>query len=527
MWINSLFSFVLAAAFCLLFTPVFRRFGSRMHIYTASGGRHVNRSPVPRLGGAPVFISFFAALCVIFYAKGFFNLNLPQVAAQSLLLPLFCGAAMVWLLGLWDDIRHIRARYKLLVQIAVAAGAYLLGLQIHAIYFPMIGALNLGDYSLPFTVLWIVGIINAINFIDGVDGLCSSIVISSLLGISCLAIIFGVDTGAIICFALTGCLLAFLAFNFHPAVIFLGDSGAYFLGFMIAAMPVFIAAKSSSPGQGVLHASFILFLLIPFMDTGLAIIRRRIMHIPMSTPDRGHLHHRLLDKGYTHKKTTAIMSLFSLVFVAAGITAAIGNHWQTTAAFLTAAAAAFLLLNLCGVKSLRGLKSKHAMSATKAVLLKEYAPSLLHDLNGATDWTQAKKILDDFCWNTKMGSVYIICQKNAGNYVAWNWHNKFTAMCRRQPQVNKTYTVLYDDSCYQFYFCWDSEYSSVQKDTDALLEVISKAVGKSCHEKFFSSGAALEKAALEKNEDRLVAVECDLRPRMPIKSAEKIHASGI
>jgi UDP-GlcNAc:undecaprenyl-phosphate GlcNAc-1-phosphate transferase len=492
MWINNLFCLILSAVFCLMLTPVFRSLGSKMHIYSIPGGRHVNKSPVPRLGGAAVFISFLLTLCVVFYARDFFNLNLPRAAMQSLLFPLLCGAACVWLLGLLDDIRHIRARYKLLAQIAVAAGVYSMGLQIHAINFPILGVLDLGDYSLPFTVFWIVGTINAVNLIDGIDGLCSSVVICALLGISCLAMFSGVGIGAIICFALMGCMLAFLIFNSPPASIFLGDSGAYFLGFMIAALPIFIASRSYS--TGVFHVAFIVFLIVPFLDTGLAILRRMIMSVPMATPDRGHLHHRLLDNGYTYIKTTATISFVSLVLAIVGVTVAIGNFWQTAVALLIGVSTVCFLLYLCGISSVKNLKPKHMTSVTKAGLLKEYTPAFFHDITGAADWTKAQEILDNFSRNTEMCAANIVCLKNGSHSVVWDWRNKLSSPGRRKPQLCKTYKVFHDDSCYQFYYCWDSEYNQMQNDTDALLEVISKTVGKSCHEKFFSSNITFEKS---------------------------------
>ena len=491
MWINNLISFILAAVLCLLLTPVFRRLGTKMNIYSMPGGRHVNKTPVPRLGGVPVFISFLVTSCVIFYVKDFFYMNPQPTAARSLLLPLLFGAACVWLLGLLDDVQHLRARYKLFAQIAIAMAVYSMGLQIHAINFPVWGVLDLGDYSLLFTVLWIVGTINAINLIDGIDGLCSSVVICSLLGILCLAVFFGADMGAIICFTLIGCMLAFLIFNFPPASIFLGDSGAYFLGFMIAALPVFIAVKSSSPGG--FHVAFVLFIIVPFIDTGLAMLRRMIMNVPMSTPDRGHLHHRLLDNGYTYKETTAIISVVSLVFVIAGVTAVIGNNRQTAIAVLAAAAAVYMLLHLCGIRSIKNLKPKHATNVAKVVLLKEHAAAFFHDLTAAADWTQARKVLDDFSRNTEMCAANISCLKNGSNDAIWDWRDDLSSPGRRKPQLHKTYKVFHDGVCYQFYYCWDSEHSHMRNDTDAILEVVSKTVGKSCHEKFFPPDAAFEK----------------------------------
>lgn len=494
MWTNYIFCFVSAAVFCLLITPIFRFLGIKMRVYSTPGGRNVNNSIISRLGGTPVFISFLMAFGVIFHAVDYFSLNLPRITEQSLLLPLFFGAACVWLLGLIDDIWSLRARYKLLTQIVIAACVYSLGLRIHAIYFPVFGVLNLGDYSALFTIAWIAGTINAFNLIDGIDGLCSGVALSSFLGILCLAIFFGVEMGAILCFALVGCTLAFLKFNFQPASIFLGDSGAYFFGFMIAALPVFIASKSSSPG--VFHVAFMLFIIVPFVDTCLAIFRRFIiMGISLSTPDRGHLHHRLLDKGYSHKKITIIMFFISLVFVLTGIILVIGNRpWQAITALLIAAAAVCLLLHLCGITSVKKMKPKDAATVSKADLLKEHAPAFFQNLICAGNWTQAQKILDEFCRNTEMCNANFAYMKNGNRNVVWNWRDELSSQCRRKPQLCKTLKVFHDDVCYQFYFCWDSEFSRMQSDTDTLLDVISKTIGKSCHEKFFSSGLIFEKS---------------------------------
>ena len=500
MWTNNLISFVLGVVFCLLLTPAFGRFGAKMHIYSAPGGRHINKLPIPRMGGASVFTSFTLTLCVFLYIKDLFSWNLFRGSEQfQLLFVLLCCAACVWLLGLFDDIRHLRARYKLLIQIGVAAIAYSLGLQIHTIHFPVLGILNLGDYSLLFTVLWIVGTINAVNFIDGVDGLCSGVIVCSILGILFLAMFYGDTMGAIVCSALVGCIMAFLIFNSPPASIFLGDSGAYFLGFMVAGLPVFIASNSSSPA--VFNIAFILFLFVPLTDTSLAILRRMIMNVPMFTPDRGHLHHRLLDRGYTYKKVTLTISFISLVFVIVGVMVAIGNLWQTVVALLIGAGTVYLLLRLCDISSMKKLKPGQARNITKGVLLKEYAPALFHDLTGAGDWVHARKSLDDFSRNTEMCWAKIACQKNGSNNVVWEWRNEMSSPCRRQPQLCKTYEVLHNDICYQFCFCWDSEYNNVQNDTDALLDVVSNTVGRSIHEKFFSQ----DNAVFEKSDNILLS----------------------
>jgi hypothetical protein len=160
---------------------------------------------------------------------------------------------------------------------------------------------------------------------------------------------------------------------------------------------------------------------------------------------------------------------------------------------LIAAAAVCLLLHLCGITSVKKLKPKDAATVSKAALLKEHAPAFFQNFICAVNWTQAQKILDEFCRNTEMCNANLACLINGNRNVVWSWRAELSAQCRRKPQLCKTLKVFHDDVCYQFYFCWDSEFSRMQSDTDALLDVISRTIGKSCHEKFFSSGLIFEK----------------------------------
>ena len=481
MWCNSLTVFILGSLICWPFTLLSRRIGMRLGIYSvAASSRHIHNRPVPRIGGAAVFVSFLVTVCVVFFAKDL--LNVPQAAWQSLLPVICCGAALIWSLGLLDDVWHLRAIYKLIFQVAVAAGVYSLGFQIRFISFPILGVLDLGDYSIVFTVLWIVGAINAVNLIDGIDGLCSGVVLCCLLGVFAVSIISGAETVMIVCSALIGSVLMFLIFNFSPASVFLGDSGSYFLGFMVAVLPIFTAAESPTPG--VFHIAFIFFLIVPFLDSFLTVVRRFIMRVPMTTPDRGHLHHNLLDRNYSHKRITVTVSFISLVFVIAGIVTAIGSHLQSAFAILATVMAGCFLLHLCGITSLRALTIRQASHATKAVLLKEHAPALFHEITGAADWVRTQEILDEFSRNTNMCAMCIICREKDTDGVIWEWRNGATIPGRRQPQLCRTYKVFHDDLCFQFYFRWDSEYSLIQNSTDDLLELISKTICEPCHEKF-------------------------------------------
>ena len=481
MWWIYLACFGLAAIFCLPLTMVVRHSGQKLKVYDVPNSRHINERTVPRLGGVPIVAASLIAVGIIFWACNIFKLTQLPDTDQSLLLSLIGGAVGVWLLGLFDDIRYVRARYKLLVQLAIALGAYLLGLQIHAIHFPVWGTLQLGDYALPFTILWIVGVMNSINLIDGIDGLCSGVVLGTLLGIFSLSIFFGSYVVALICCALIGSTFVFfMFFNFPPATIFLGDSGAYFLGFMVAALPIFIAAENTSPN--VFHVSFLTFVIIPLVDTCLAIVRRMLMGVPVSTPDRGHLHHRLLDKGYSHKKITTLVSSISMVLVIVGVVIAFGNRWQTALALVLATVDVYLLLHLCDIDSLKDLRQPDETVSSKAGVLRKHLPSFFYELTGAADWTQVVKVLDGFSQNTAMHAAKIMYRENGHQDVIWSWNTQNSFSGRRARQLCKTYEMSDGNGGgYRCYFCWDSEYDHVHTDTDALLEVVSEIIGKSCN----------------------------------------------
>jgi UDP-GlcNAc:undecaprenyl-phosphate GlcNAc-1-phosphate transferase len=475
MYSSLLVYFGVALASCLLLTFFARQLGQRLHIYDVPDARRANKRIVPRLGGVPIALSFLTAIGLIFYTT-----NTVAIEANVFrLLPLLIGAVIVWLTGLWDDVYCMRARYKLVLQMAAALIMCLAGLQIHIIEFPFFGSLDLGDYSVPFTVLWVVGVMNAINLIDGVDGLCSGIVLSALVGTTILAIICGSSFSVVICCALAGSLVGFLVFNTSPASIFLGDAGAYFLGFIIATLPIFIITENSS--TNVFHIEYVLFLAIPLLDTVLAISRRLIMGLPIMLPDRGHLHHRLLDQGYSHGKTMLSIVSFSLILSLAGVMLIFKDKFLVVAVFLVAVAAVYFLLRLCGITSFRKSElysASTAASNSKTLLLCKYIPTLISDMNSAANWSLAKKYLDAFTANTGMSSARITLCKSYGENVVWSWSTTLPKG-RRVLQLCKTYNIYCANNCFKVYFCWNSEQDHLPNDIDALLNVASQVIGNS------------------------------------------------
>jgi UDP-GlcNAc:undecaprenyl-phosphate GlcNAc-1-phosphate transferase len=296
-------AFVAAAAISFVLTPVARTQARRFGMVDRPDHRRVNTRPVPRAGGIAVAIAFL----VVGLAIVVFGSDLPVVDRRpgletGDLLALLVGGALAAVIGLADDYFDLRARWQLLGQLALAGGAVALGIGIALVNDPFGGGVLRFDglVLVAITVVWIVGMINSVNFIDGLDGLSSGIcLIAALtLGVISLTTQIGQPLVALLCFALAGALLGFLRWNFHPAAVFAGTSGTMFMGYTLALLSVLGSAKV---------AVALLVLGVPIIDTFWIIVRRVVARRSPFTPDRGHIHHRLLDLGLSHRQTVLLI----------------------------------------------------------------------------------------------------------------------------------------------------------------------------------------------------------------------------
>jgi len=281
----------------LLVTPWVSKLAFRIGAVDKPGKRKVHTQLMPRLGGVAVFAGFMA-IAVIFY--GF----------DTRVLGIMAGGSIILLLGILDDKYDLPARYKLLGQIAAAAVVVATGTIIRFVDNPFDGYIGLGAFAIPLTILWIVGITNALNLIDGLDGLASGISLIALTTFTIMAYRTDQVVVAMLTLALAGAVLGFLRYNFHPASIFLGDSGAMFLGFMIASLAVMGLLKSVT---AITFITPVLVLAVPILDTAFAMIRRFINGKPIMHADKGHLHHRLLAFGLSHKHVVLVIYGFSIM----------------------------------------------------------------------------------------------------------------------------------------------------------------------------------------------------------------------
>jgi len=283
-------------------TPLARWLAFRIGIVDQPGIRKVHREPIPYLGGLAILVALLASLAA--------TMLLAQDAASSVtrlspqVLAMLGGAAAMFVIGLVDDLTGMRARHKLFAQLAVAGWMYAAGIRIDSIPLGTDWSIELGMLSLPVTLLWIAGVTNAINLIDGLDGLASGIGAIAAGAIAYVAHDAGNLPVAITMLALCGSLLGFLGHNHHPARIFLGDSGSLLIGFLLATSAVATGSKNGA-SLGILGP--FLALGLPILDMCFAMLRRAIERRGIFSADRSHVHHRLMALGYAHARTVHIL----------------------------------------------------------------------------------------------------------------------------------------------------------------------------------------------------------------------------
>ena len=272
--------------------------------------RDQHQEATPRFGGVAMSWSFWIVLMLFIWLP--FEKRGIGIESLSLdrLIGLVIGSMIAWGLGLADDLWTIRARWKLLGQISLGILAVYFGFTIESIQGPFFQKIDLGFWAIPLSVLWIVGIINAINLIDGLDGLASGITLVILITLSWLAHEMGKIELMLLMVVLIGTVVSFLSFNRPPASIFMGDSGSYFLGYLVAILSIWVCEKSS----GTVSLYPLLILAVPIIDTTFSIFRRFLKGIPFYSADKDHLHHRLLSKGLTPTQAVFILSGISIIY---------------------------------------------------------------------------------------------------------------------------------------------------------------------------------------------------------------------
>jgi len=296
--------FFLSLVLSLFLTPCVIRVTKKYGIVDMPSERKIHLEPIPRAGGAAIFLAFFMAL----FAGRFYPTVILEQLKDPHIAMLAAGAFLVFCLGLWDDIKDIGPGIKFMVQIAAACLAYIGGMKINIIGIFDYN-ITLGWFSLPVTIFWFLLVINAINLVDGLDGLAAgiSLFVSLVLLIICITTQKNLEVLTLA--ALSGAIMGFLKYNFSPASIFMGDCGSYFLGYMLAGLSIMGSVKGSATVAILIP---VIAMGVPLIDVIFSPIRRFIIGQKIFSPDKNHLHHRLLKLGINQRNAVLVLYGFCI-----------------------------------------------------------------------------------------------------------------------------------------------------------------------------------------------------------------------
>lgn len=298
--------FFISLSLSLILTPQVTKLAKKYGIIDAPSDRKVHTQNIPRAGG----VAIYAAFLLSFASALIYPAMLSESIFERQTVVFIIGASSAFLLGLWDDIKPLDSKTKFAAQMMIAMIAYTGGISIKAISIFGTQAIELGWASLPVTIFWFVLVMNAINLIDGLDGLAAGISLFVSLVLLILAVKMNSLSVAIKLAALAGAILGFLKYNFNPASVFMGDSGSYFIGYTLAGVVITGALKGPATVAILIP---VIALGVPLMDVLFAPIRRFILGAKMFSPDKNHLHHRLLKLGFTHRNTVLLLYGVSIV----------------------------------------------------------------------------------------------------------------------------------------------------------------------------------------------------------------------
>lgn len=483
--ISALTAFVMAVVVVILVTPLVRRFALDVGAVDEPGEqRRVHARVIPRLGGIAIVLGFFVPLLVLFGIE-------TEVARQFFADPLrvvglVAGGLVITAVGVLDDVRGVRAWNKLGVQCAAGTIAYACGFKISAVTLPFIGHMDMGVFALPVTILWIVAIVNAINLIDGLDGLaggvaffvCITNLVVGLLNHDMLVTLLSASLG--------GAVLGFLLFNFNPASIFMGDSGSLFLGYVLAITSILGSYVKSSTTVAILVP--LIALGLPIVDTLFAMVRRFLERRPIFSPDRGHIHHRLLAMGINHRRAVLILYGLSVLFAAGAILIAMGRRWQVGTALLVLSVAVIGVVRALGnfhvaLRRFRTVEHTHSPAVER---LRVSVPIGLQRIAAARDVGGVGECLRDLREHAELLVIEVISSENA-ELPSRVWKAEGTAT----EAVSVSFPLPAAGASARLRFAWTSDQGELAPEAEILLQLIVDA----CEARLNRASAARERGA--------------------------------
>lgn len=329
-WLLYIAAFACAFAITLVTTPFAKWLSAKVGAIDYPKDRGVHKKPMPRMGGVAIVLGFLVTVLMVY----FFDRSMSPKQFVGFIV----GAGIIAVLGMIDDMKDLPAKLKFCVQIVAALIVIFSGTQIQIVLWPVTATLQ--KLSIPITLVWIVGVTNAVNLIDGLDGLAAGVTGIAALSLMVLCIMTGTTTAVVLTAALAGACLGFLPRNFNPAEIFMGDTGSTFLGFVLAVTSILGVFK----GYALLALVVSIFCIgLPIFDTIFAMLRRMAKHQPIMQADRGHLHHKLIDHGFSQKKAVLIMYAISIFLGLLAIFIAVKDSRIFVVALLTVVVLCFII----------------------------------------------------------------------------------------------------------------------------------------------------------------------------------------
>jgi UDP-GlcNAc:undecaprenyl-phosphate GlcNAc-1-phosphate transferase len=339
---------ILALVAALLVTPLVGKWAFKCGALDRPGQRKIHNRVMPRMGGVAIYISFVVAVLLTR------EITLPVAGFLA-------GGFLIVLLGIIDDTRGVSPWVKLAGQVVAAGAVIPFGIKVQFLTNPFShDLLALGVLSIPVTVIWMVAVINAVNLVDGLDGLAggtSCIAVLTLAAVIWIEILLngGATQGQwdaiTLALVLAAAILGFLRYNFHPAKIFLGDSGSMYLGYSVAVLAVMGLAKSATFISVIIP---VVILGIPFLDTTLAIIRRYCGNRPIFQADQGHLHHRLIAMGFSHRRAVLCLYGVNIVLALSAVVMTLITPKQAVVFLVLLSTGVLVLVNKTGIVSAGG-----------------------------------------------------------------------------------------------------------------------------------------------------------------------------
>jgi UDP-N-acetylmuramyl pentapeptide phosphotransferase/UDP-N-acetylglucosamine-1-phosphate transferase len=385
-----------SALLALVITPIVIRIAHALRIYDKPDVRKVHAPAIPRIGGVAIFLSATSLTITTLFLDNRIGEAFRRVQIQ--VITLLAAGTFIFLAGLIDDLRGMRVRYKLLAQVCAAVAVCIAGIRIDALNIVNLFTFHFGWLSYVITIFWIVSITNAVNLIDGLDGLAAGISAVVCIVIAIFAFEIGQPLMVVLMLALLGSLCGFLFFNFNPARIFMGDCGSMFLGFVLASSSVLCATKSRTI---IALALPTLALGLPIFDTISSMLRRYLNRWGIMSPDRGHLHHILLDMGLRHHHVVIIMYALTALAAGLGMFMMLTHDVGTVAIFFCVLLLLMLVFRITGAVRLRdtiaGLKQKNIISQTARQEMESFEKAALrfHQVKTFDEWWQAVCIATD------------------------------------------------------------------------------------------------------------------------------------